>query len=846
MKISYNWLREYVKHDLPAEELAEALTMCGLEVDDLEQVGSALEGVVVGRVEEVNEHPNADRLVLCRVDMGSGEPAQIACGAPNVAAGQKVAVAPVGTTVLMPDRENPSEKQPVEITERTIRGEVSRGMICAEDELGLSEDHSGVMVLGDEADVGRPLADYLNAQGIAPQDAVLDIEITPNRPDATSHIGVARDVSALTDQQLIKPGLSLPKAGGQAEEQVSVALESPSACPRYVAVLVRGVSVEESPGWLKRRLETIGLRPRNNVVDVTNYVLHECGQPLHAFDLDRLAGPAINVRLAEEETTFAMLDGQERALPPDTLLICDAERPVAVAGVMGGANSEVTGETTDILIESAYFDPSTIRRTAKALQLQTDSSYRFERGVDPEGQVWAAVRAAELITELAGGEIVPGLVDEQAHSVEPRIVPLRLARLEQVLGVHIPEVEVVDLLEAIGFVIEEEDPLDIIAEHAMEGRSLQVEEEEVVLRCRVPTFRPDVTREVDVIEEVARLYGYDRIPEPAYTRVPARTPDAAPADLLRRRTRRLLSGLGYREIYTNSLLPRERAERFNVAALQGSGEAGSVVETLNPSSREMASMRPSLLPGLLETMQFNQHHGQDVLRFSEFGHVYRQADSLTTVVSGFAEHESLILGLSGPRSEEHWDEDPMPADFFDLKGVTERLLDALHVPDVVLEPVPSSTAVTAHHLAVQAEGVALGVVARVAPEVADAFDLSAPAYFAELNWDRLTQLAVLHQHHRYTPVSRFPVVERDLAVVVDETRPAGALLDTIRSAGTPLLQDADIFDLYEGEHVAEGQKSLAFRLHFGADRTLKDEEVDAQVEAILDALEAQHDAALRQ
>lgn len=847
MKVSYNWLGDYVAHDLSVEELVEALTMSGLEVDDVEHRGQKLDGVVVGQVQEVKEHPNADRLVLCRVDLGREEPLQIACGAPNVAAGQKVPVATVGTTVLLPDRTDPEVMQPVEITERSIRGEVSQGMICAEDELGLSDDHGGIMVLEEEAELGTPLATYLKTRGVEPQDAVLDIEITPNRPDATSHIGVARDVSALSDRLMTRPEVILPEPGGEAAEQVTVDIASPEACSRYVAMLVRNVTVGESPTWLKRRLEAIGLRPRNNVVDVTNYVLHECGQPLHAFDMDRLAGPAIRVRLSDDEERFTTLDGQERALPPGTLLICDAERPVAVAGVMGGANSEVTAETTDILIESAYFDPSTIRRTAKALQVQTDSSYRFERGVDTDGQIWAAARAAELIAELAGGEVVSGVVDEHPRPAEPRVVPLRLARLHKVLGTHIPEEEVIDLLEAIGFVVEEQDPLETIAEHAMEGRELQVTEEELILHCTVPTFRPDVTREVDVIEEVARLHGYNRIPVPEETRIPARTPQAAPADLLRRRMRRMLGGLGFREIYTNSLLRKERAEQFNVPLFSDRAEAAPVVETMNPISREMAAMRPSLLPGLLEVMRFNRHHGQRVLRFMEFGHVYHQADGSAGIVPGYAEHESLILGLSGPHAGLHWDIEERQADFYDMKGIIELLLERLHLTDVIAwEASTGQTPVSAYHLRFTGEGVALGGIARLSDQVADEFDLEEPVFFAELNWRHLVQLVLARSGQRYRPVSRFPEVERDLALVVSQDVPAGAMLDTIREAGGALLKDAAVFDLYEGEHVEEKKRSIAFRLHFGAERTLKDEEVDERVNAVVNRLAEAHGAVLRQ
>ena len=474
MNISYNWIGEYVDHGLPVDELAHALTMSGLEVEEVAQIGANLDGVVVGHVLEAGQHPNADRLRLCRVDVGDGEPVQIVCGAPNVATGQKVPVAMVGTTLMLPDRKNPDEKVPVKIKKAKLRGEVSQGMICAEDELGLGHDHSGIMVLPPEAEVGTPFEAYLKAQGVPSSDAVIDIAITPNRPDATSHIGVARDVAALTDQPLTRPDVSLPTEGGEAAELVTVQLDAAEACPRYVAMVVKNVAIGESPAWLKARLEAIGLRPRNNVVDITNYVMHECGQPLHAFDLGEIAGQTIRVRLTEGEETFTTLDSVERKLPAGTLMIADAERDVAIAGVMGGENSEVTDDTTDVLIESAYFDLSTVRRTAKALQLQTDASYRFERGVDRDGQVWAAARAAALMADLAGGEIVPGMVDAHPVKPEPRRITLRPFRVEQILGVDIPLGEIERLLTAIGFAWEETDLLEEYVSKALEGRAFRL------------------------------------------------------------------------------------------------------------------------------------------------------------------------------------------------------------------------------------------------------------------------------------------------------------------------------------------------------------------------------------
>jgi len=824
MKISYNWLNEYVNHSLSPESLADALTMSGLEVEGIEIIGASMEGIMVGHVLETSAHPNADRLTLCRVDLGVGDPVQIVCGAPNVAAGQHVPVATVNTTLMLPDRNNPTERVAVKLKKAKIRGELSFGMICAEDELGLSDDHAGIMVLDTDASVGQPFADYLKARGRDVQDAVLDVSITPNRPDAISHIGVARDVGALQASKLILPAVHLPPHGGEAAHQVTVKIEAPEACGRYAALLVRGVKIQPSPLWLQQRLTAIGLRPRNNVVDITNFVMHECGQPLHAFDYDQIADKTIIVRLTQEETPFTTLDSKERLLPKGTLMIADGARDVAIAGVMGGENSEVTGNTTNVLIESAYFDPSSIRKTAKALQLQTDASYRFERGVDPEGQVWAAARAAQLMVSLGGGSSVPGLVDAHPVRTQQRTVSVRISRIEHVLGIAVPQQEAVRLLEAIGF--------DVAIDNA-------------VLRCTVPTYRPDVAREIDVIEEVARLFGYDRIPEPAHTVIPNETPHERPVQILRSRALDLLRNLGYREIYTNSMLRHETAEAFDQPVLRGLAVDGGVVQTLNPISQEMAALRPNLLPGLLQVLAHNQNHGQRLLRFAEFGHVFNRATDGATLIPGYAEHASLIVALSGPQEGAGWDRTERAADFFDLKGVMEALLEALHLPSPIMQPVYDATPVTAYHLTLSAGGVPLGLLAQLSATVATSFGLKDPVYFAVLNWDYIVELAAPRLAISYRPISRFPVVERDLAVVVGRDQPVGPMEEAIRTAGAPLLQGLSVFDLYEGDRIAQDRKSVAFGLRFGSDRTLQDAEVDTCIAHVLAALVEKFGAELR-
>ena len=739
MNISYNWLREHAPVKETPEALAEVLTMGGLEVEGIESIGSPLDGVVVGRVERVRPHPNAQNLRLCYVCLDDDVVVQIVCGAPNVAAGQHVPVATVGTTLLLPNRKDPSQRTPVTIKAVRLRGEVSSGMICAEDELGLSGNHDGIMVLEGGVQIGRPFVEWLRETGVEPTDTVFDVAITPNRPDAASHLGVARDAAALTGTSFHPPDIREPEEGLDAAEQVSVDIQAPQACPRYVAMLVRDVTVRESPAWLRTKLTAIGLRPRNHVVDVTNYVLHDLGQPLHAFDLNRIEGNRIRVRLTDEETPFTTLDDKQRTLPPGTLMIADGTRDVAIAGVMGGKNSEVSEATTHVLIESAFFDPSCIRETAKALGLQTDASYRFERGVDREGQARAAARAAALIAELGGGTVVPGMVDAHPGQCPRGVIEVRPSRVDRLLGIHVTPETTTNLLMSIGFEVETRGKA-----HAP------------VLRCVVPSFRPDIEREIDVIEEIVRLYGYDRVPMPRRPMAPSGPPHERPEDRCRRRARTWLKGTGYREIYTNSMLPLETAERFNRSVLTGHANAGEVVETRNPISRGMAALRPSLLPGALRTIAFNRNHGQRTSRFFEFGHVFHRSDRKDLIVPGYREHESLLLVSSGVATTAGWDTTERVIDLFDLKGRVEALLDELHVPKVRMQPVHEHTDPLAGHLEIHSKDVRIGIVAELADGVMKAPDQADPIHIAELDWTAVVARAAPHLVSRYRAIHRYP------------------------------------------------------------------------------------------
>jgi len=826
MKISANWLSDYVDHALSVDELADRLTMAGLEVEEIEEIGVQLDGVVVAHVLDVKRHPNADRLTVCSVDIGQTEPVSIVCGAPNVAADQKVPVATVGSTLSLPGPGDPESRTNVKIKKSKIRGEVSLGMICAADELGLSDDHSGIMVLSDDAEIGMPMAEYLSAQGVPLSDTAIDIAITPNRPDAVCHLGVARDVAALENVQLVEPQVSLPKQGGEAVKAFSVTIEAEAGCPRYVGILVRDVTVQDSPVWMQHRLKTIGLRPRNNVVDITNYVMHELGQPLHAFDFEELAGPKIIVRETTEKTNFRALDDKQRELPVGTLMIADAERDVAIAGVMGGRNSEVTADTQHVLIESAYFNPSQIRQTAKALQIQTDASYRFERGVDPTGQARAAARAAELMVEYAGGTIVDGMVDANPIPYEPRIEALRPARVEHVLGLRVPVDQIHSLLCGIGFRIEDTESGN--------------------LNCEIPPFRPDIEREVDIIEEVARLVGYDRIPEPTRSLVPNHPVFVSPQRSFREKTGDLLVGMGYREIITNSMLSREVAETFRDEILPGARFGGDVVDTLNPVSREMATLRPSLLPGALRVAGHNVNRGQTSLRYYEFGNTQMRIHTEHSILPNYTERECLLILSAGDHSAAGWDSTSRIEDIFDLKGIVESVLASIKLPDVKFEPVYDASKVSTHHIDVFSGDKRLGVCGKVKDDIAKTFDLRGDTYFFELDWTSASELAAPFLRKRYESFSRHPQIDRDIAVTVARAEAVGPMLSTIQEEGGEFLKNVRVFDLYDGDQIETSLKSVAFAMTFRSDRTLRDEEVDADVAKIISALEKNHGANLRQ
>ena len=846
MNLSYSWLSDYVDHGLTPDELAALLTMTGLEVDDVTPTGPSLEGVVVGYVLSAEPHPNADRLRVCSVRLAEGEePVGIVCGAPNVAAGQFVPVATVGTRLMLPNKDG--EPGEVEIKKGKIRGQVSMGMICAEDELGLGGDHDGILVLVETARVGEPMSEYLARAGSS--DFTIDVSLTPNRPDATGHIGVARDIAALTEMPLNLPDVDVPSEGGEAAGKVQIAIDDAGVASRFACYVIEGVTAGDSPTWMQDRLRAIGLRPISNVVDVTNFVMHATGQPMHAYDLDKVQG-AIRIGAAQGGETVTTLDGQERTLPQGAAVIRDDSGPIGIGGVMGGASTEVSESTKRIALEIAYFDPSTIRRAAKALGLSTDASYRFERGVDPTGQAQAGAWAASLIAELAGGSVASGYAHVEAAPFEPTVVTLRPERMRALVGADIETDDALRLLEAIGFERADRDTgsaLGTFADNLLAGAGTVEAAHDATdgIALVVPPWRPDVTREVDVIEEVLRLWGFDRVPMPARIAIPTASPRPNPIPVVRRRTRDALVGMGFREVYANSMLPADVAQAF-VPRHPALGKEGEAVATRNPISQEMAVLRPSLLPGVLAIASHNQRNGHADQRWFEIGTAMRKNDPHGgQVVAGYNEREHLLLFQTGKAQAAEWSAGERAADFFDLKGAVLGLLASLGLDSVREDAVYEPESFADYRLDLKVEKKAVGFVAPVPSAHLKRFDVDGPAFYAELAWDTIAQIAAQKLTPAFEPFSRFPSVERDLAFVVASDVAAGDVATTIRQRGGKLLADVSLFDVYEGKNVAPGTKSLAFALRFSSDRTLRDKDIDKAVAGVVRGAAQVHGAELR-
>lgn len=783
MIVSLKWLRNYVEIDISVEELADRLTMVGLEVEGISRRHPLSNDIVTARVETVESHPNATRLRICGVTARGGA-FRVVCGAPNVEVGMVAPLALPGAVLA----------DGTTLGEAVIRGQVSQGMLCSRKELGIEGDSSGIWALPPETPVGVPVSEALGLD-----DVIVEVSITPNRADCLSIMGIAREVSAVCKSPLRYPAFSVLENGPAVESLSSVTVEDPLGCPRYSARIVQGVTVGPSPAWLREKVEAVGIRSINNIVDVTNFILMELGQPLHAFDFDRLREHRIVVRRASEGERFKTLDGVERRLFADSLLICDGVGPVAVAGIMGGENSEIREETKRVLIESAYFDPPCIRRTGKKLGLRSESSYRFERGIDPDGVIRALDRAAQLMVEVGGGEVAAGCIDVYPSPLKAPELVLRTARTNRFLGTDLQVSEMIEALQRIEMKVEvlDSDRLKVIP----------------------PSFRPDVTREVDLTEEIARLAGYDRVPVTS----PAARVESAPIDphlRSRQEVKDLLKGSGFSEVITYSFISMESLRKLR---LPPDDPRLRPIHLMNPLSEEQAVMRTSLVPGLLHTAVHNFGRLNEDLRIYELSKVFlpREDDVLpveTHHLAGLASGKRAPDLLYGSEEE---------VDYTDVKGMVEMVieyfnLDGLRFASEELPPYFDSRCAAAVFCGERR----IGSVGRLHPAVEEAFDFKKPVYLFELDFDGI--FAVTNPFPMFTPLPRFPAVARDMAIVANEDLRVREPLEFILHQREGLLEKVELFDVYRNPQLGAGRKSVGYRLVYrAADRSLTDEEVNA-------------------
>lgn len=780
MKISYNWLKTFIDIESSLDDMCDKLTMSGLEVEHVvktENIKGGLEGLVTGEVISKSKHPNADKLSTTIVNVGGGIELPIVCGAPNVDVGQKVVIAPVGTTI------HPSQGDSFKIKKAKIRGEVSEGMICAEDEIGLGDGHDGIMVLPAETEIGIHLKELYNIES----DYQIEIAIIPNRGDAISHLGVARELQALTGKKYKKPALQALVSNNS--KKVDVSIKNSEGCPRYAGIVVSGVNVAPSPQWLQDRLKAIDLKPINNVVDVTNFINHELGQPLHAFDLSKLNGDKVIVRNAEEGETLTTLDDVERELKPHNLVICNETTPVALAGVIGGADSGVADSTKNIFIESAYFNPSVVRKTAKEFGLNTDSSYRFERGTDPEMVLFALQRAANLVLEVAGGEVASDIVDIYPEELEPMNIELNFEEFNRFIGHEIPKEDAMDILQLL--------EIKVIANN---NDKIMVE---------VPRYRPDVLRPVDVYEEILRVYGFDNIPIPSKVNyIPSIISNNAP-NKLRTKISRYLSSIGFNEIMNNSLVANK---------LYTEEEKENSVTMLNPLSADMNTMRMELLNSALESIAYNVNRKTSSVKFFEFGKTYRKKES------DFIEDTWLQISASGNRHPEHWSNKASKITSEQLVNVGESILASLNIAPkqakkLIIRETISKAQLKKHSLKQEVVSI-------------------------KINWNRCLELA--NQKITLKEIPTFPVVRRDLSLVLDKSKTFKEVEQLAKQSLNQFLTDLVLFDVYEGKPLKDNQKSysVGFQI-YNPKKTMEDQEIDKLMDKLISTFETKLEAIIR-
>lgn len=810
MKISYNWLKAYINTNKSVEEVSAILTDTGLEVEGVEKIGGndQLDGLVIGEVVECEQHPNADRLKLTKVDLGSDEPVQIVCGAPNVAKGQKVCVATVGTTLF------PTDGDSFKIKKGKIRGEVSMGMICAEDEIGLGKSHDGIMVLDTDLKAGSSFSEYLDLE----EDYTIEIGLTPNRADAFSHIGVARDLAAALNfmegienenAKLNWPDTSSFKVDNR-DLNIPVKVENTEACPRYCGLTISGLRVEASPEWLQNRLKAIGLSPINNVVDITNFVCHEMGQPLHAFDADKIKGSEVIVKCLPNGTKFTTLDENERELNENDLMICDTEGGMCIAGVFGGIHSGVSDSTSKIFLESAYFNSVYIRKTARRHVLNTDASFRFERGVDPNITVEALKRAALLIKEVAGGEISSDIFDSNPEGSPDFKVELSLNRLSKLIGVDIPKDKVISILASLDIRVDKDN-----------GDELSLS---------VSPYRVDVQREADVIEEVLRIYGFNTVPVPSRLRSSLSFAPKPDLEKLRYQISGVLAGAGLTEIMSNSLTKSEYKEFAS--------DEAPAVDILNPLSTELGIMRQNLLFGGLEAIARNINHKNDNLHMFEFGKKYfKTGDS-------YGESMSLGVFLSGNRLPENWNNSSETVRFQDLRAVFDKILQALRI-NAKLKCNASNSGYFSEGMDFSIGKECVAKLGYVNSSILKHFDIKQKVLYADISWD--TMMKYLPKASLKTnEIEKYPAVRRDLSLLLDKSVQFADIETAAFKAEKQLLREVGLFDVYEGEKLDANKKSyaLSFILQ-DSEKTLNDKQIEAAMGRITKGITDQFDAELR-
>lgn len=805
MKVSQNWLKQLVDFRFTPEQFTEKLSMLGLEVESFEDLAKKYDKFVIGEVLECAKHPDADRLSVCKVNTGSAIQ-EVVCGAPNVATGQKVIVALVGAVIL--HNQHDPNGRPFVLERTEIRGIESNGMICSELELGLGTDGTGILVLDSKAKVGTPLAKFLGQT-----DIIYEIGITPNRADCLSHIGVAREISALGNKKIKLPNIVLKESKIPIQKLAKIKIVDRERCPRYSARLLRNVKIGPSPKWLQDVLDSIGIRPINNVVDVTNYVLMETGHPLHAFDYDTLAGHTIVIKTAKEGEKFATLDGKERTLNSETLMIWDTERPIAIAGIMGGANTEISEKTANVLIESAYFNPRSIRKTSRYLNLSTEASYRFERGADIDMTVQAANRVAQLIQELTGAEVLKGVLDIYPKKCKRTTVRARISRINSVIGSTLKKAEVIVLLKRID----------------LNAKSISSDE----ILVSVPSFRNDILEEIDVIEEVARIYGYNNVE--TKTRASIDFSSYVRTDLLRDEIREYFAGAGFNEILTISLQDEE------TMSLGGT----SLVRTLNPVSAEMAALRPSIVPGALRVVKHNLNHGSKELRFFEIGSVFSLKKGINQdSLDSYDEEERLLLLLCGNHTPISYGVAIHNVDLLDLKGEVTAFLSKFCLDNYRFIYYDTHETLSEPSICVEINGTYAGFFGKVQKRIADKLDIDEAVYVCELSMNAIRKGWV--RERKFSPLPIFPIVTRDLAFTIDETLPQKEVEDVIRDEGQSLLKSVVLFDMYIGQQVEPNKKSLAYTLEFQSpDHTLTDDEVDKALNRIVEAVKRRCGGVLR-